>query len=88
MPKNPGKEKERKRSKKGTSVPLQDPGKEPGGHKRHAGEAPEPNAASAAKSRDREASTPVKHKKGTGKRHTEHSKTGKARDLIQYVCYM
>uniref|UniRef100_A0A4W5QD27 AF4/FMR2 C-terminal homology domain-containing protein n=1 Tax=Hucho hucho TaxID=62062 RepID=A0A4W5QD27_9TELE len=45
---NPGEEKERKRSK-GASVPLQDPGKEPGGRKRHAGEAPEPNAASAAK---------------------------------------
>ncbi|XP_024236807.1 AF4/FMR2 family member 1 isoform X1 [Oncorhynchus tshawytscha] len=78
-PKNPGEEEvERKRSKKGASVPLQDPGKEPGRRKRHAGETPEPNAASAAKSKDREASTPVKHKKGTGKRHTEHSKTGKA----------
>ncbi|XP_041754741.2 AF4/FMR2 family member 1 isoform X2 [Coregonus clupeaformis] len=77
-PKNPGEEKERKRSKKGAPVPLQDPGKEPGGRKRHAVEAPEPSAASAAKSRDREASTPVKHKKNTGKRHTEHSKTGKA----------
>uniref|UniRef100_A0A8C8IS95 AF4/FMR2 C-terminal homology domain-containing protein n=1 Tax=Oncorhynchus tshawytscha TaxID=74940 RepID=A0A8C8IS95_ONCTS len=86
---NPGEEEvERKRSKKGASVPLQDPGKEPGRRKRHAGETPEPNAASAAKSKDREASTPVKHKKGTGKRHTEHSKTGKARDLSQYVCYM
>uniref|UniRef100_A0A8C7TES0 AF4/FMR2 C-terminal homology domain-containing protein n=1 Tax=Oncorhynchus mykiss TaxID=8022 RepID=A0A8C7TES0_ONCMY len=86
---NPGEEEvERMRSKKGASVPLQDPGKEPGRRKRLAGETPEPNAASAAKSKDREASTPVKHKKGTGKRHTEHSKTGKARDLSQYVCYM
>ncbi|XP_055720605.1 AF4/FMR2 family member 1-like isoform X2 [Salvelinus fontinalis] len=72
-------ETERKRSK-GPPVPLlqptttQDPGKGQGGHKRHAVDAPEPSTASATHRRDREASTPVKHKKSAGQRRTEHAK--------------
>lgn len=82
---------ERKRSK-GAPVPLlqptttQDPGKGQGGHKRHALDAPEPSTASAAHRRDREASTPVKHKKSTGKQRTEHAKVVYLSHTLTHVC--
>lgn len=67
---------EKKRSKGALLQPTttQDPGKGQGGHKRHEVDAPEPSTASATHRRDREASTPVKHKKSTGKQRTEHAK--------------
>ncbi|XP_028980954.2 AF4/FMR2 family member 1 isoform X1 [Esox lucius] len=89
MPKNPDEEKPKKKSKKGCPVPEQQPnapqdhGKKMGGHKRPAGLPPEPIAASAANSRNRQAFTNVKQK-STSKHRTEHSKTGKKAPMSSF----